>query len=613
MTKFLVFKVIHRLDGIVVVKAVSTCNQRNAVFRVKNNLNTAVLPGRTYSVRRAHGHVFFTLAPLSPKHWSLLVKQNFYIPEVKIPRREQNRLLTLTTPGIACALLALEQCDQEALSAYFSEPYASTLPFYFSGQTHLLRAISSLLDAGFLHDEAVNLCLTHSLEEARTILDTPAKAFPFLGGSHRQRGDSDAGKLANSPAYQLIAWMLTQARRGATLLPASDVPPELRSALSYCLDNRLLIADKEHYQLMGHHLIQSSIRSQLQTLNSQFFPTYSDREIEYAYVRYSSLFGALNDTDYCHLVGDAINSRFSIFNYSSNDLAAAFCDEFSSILQILGGSEPSVVHQGLVGRYGSEAQVIHWESIPDGRGEYRTFVVWDFQWYSAVEVSLLLAHFTPCDRVVLLCNQATAIDGSLNGHIVGQLQHYFPSHPIESPRRAIPGSPSAQSSLDRAIAELKADPNLIAICDSTRLCEVINNLVRKRGKPTALETQWDTYSKGDRLLLKQACPKRVIYARLVSNDDRGLAVETQGRHWRIDTETVRDSVCSLGAAMTIEDALHAGVSRAVVVTDMATLSGLAQVIKEYGIDLIEAFAHDMTKADIPKVSVSLQRITPSVE
>lgn len=613
MTTYLVFKVIHRLDGIVVVKAVSTCNHQNVVFRVKNNLCTAVLPGRTYSVRRAHGQVFFNLAPMSPKHWSLLVKHSFYLPEVQIPRREQNRLLALTTQGVACALLALEQCDHEALLAYFSEPYASTLSFYFSRQSYLLKAMSSLADAGFPYDEAVNICLTHSPEEANTLLNTPAKAFPFLGARHRQRGDSDAGKLANSPAYQLIAWMLTQARRGATLLPASDIPPELRSALPYCLDNRLLVADDEHYQLIGHHLIQSSIRSQLQTLSHLFFPTYSDREIEYAYVRYSSLFGAFNDSNHCHQVGEAINSRFSIFTHSGNSSAAAFCDEFSSILQILGGAEPSVVHQGLTGRYCNEAQVIHWESVSGVPGNYRTFVVWDFQWYSAVEFSLLLAHFTPRDRIVLLYNQVTEIDDSLNGHIVSQLQNYFSSYSIEPSPGAIPGTPSTHSSLDRAIAELQADPNLVAICDSSRLCQVINNLVRKRGKSTALETQWDTYSKGDRLLLKQVYPKTVTYARLVSTDDRGLVVETQGRYRRIDMETVRISECSLGAAMTIEDALHAGVSHAVVVTDTATMSGLAQVIKEYGIDLMGAFAHDMTKADIPKVSVSLQRITPSVE
>jgi hypothetical protein len=257
--------------------------------------------------------------------------------------------------------------------------------------------------------------------------------------------------------------------------------------------------------------------------------------------------------------------------------------------------------------------VIHWESVSGILGEYRTFVVWDFQWYSAVEFSLLLAHFTPRDRIVFLCNQATAIDDSLNGHIVSQLENYFPSHPIVSSRCETLGTPSTHSSLDRAIAELQADPNLVAICDSFRLCEVINDLVRKSGKATALETQWDTYSKGDRLLLKQALPKSVTYARLVSTDDRGLMVETQGRHWRIDTETVRESVCSLGVAMTIGDALHAGVRRALVVTGMAKMSGLAQVVKEYGIDLIGAFAYDMTTVNIPPVDVSLQRITPSVE
>ena len=167
-------------------------------------------------------------------------------------------------------------------------------------------------------------------------------------------------------------------------------------------------------------------------------------------------------------------------------------------------------------------------------------------------------------------------------------------------------------SLDHVIEKLQADPNLVAICDSHRLCQFINDLVRKRGKSTALETQWDTYSTGDRLLFKQASPKTVIYARLISTNDRGLAVETQGRYWKIETDMVRESVCSLGAAMTIEDALHAGLRRAVVVTDIAR-TGLTQVIKEYGIDLIGSFTYDMKKTNLPLVRVSLQRITPSVE
>ena len=613
MATYLVIKVIHRLDGIVVVRAVSTSNQRRITFRVQDQLRTAVLPGITYSVLRVHGQLAFTFHTSSAAHWSLLVKNSFYLSEVQLPRREQKRLLTLSVQDISSALLALEQQDHETLSTYISEPYASTIFFYFHQQICLSQATESLIDAGFSHQEAMSLCLTHCPEEAHALFDRPVKAFPFLNARHSQRVDSNAGKLANSTAYRLITWMVNQAKQGATLLLASDILPELRTALPYCLDNRLLVAKDEHYQLMGHHLIQSSIRSQLQTLNQHFFPTYSDREIEYAYVRYSGLFGALNEFDYCQQVRDAINSRFSIFTHSSNTSAATFCDEFSSILQILGGSEPSVVHQGLAGRYGSESQLTHWESISDAPAEYRTFVVWDFQWYSAVDISLILRNFTSRDRVVLLYNQATAADDSLNSQIASQLQNYFPSHSIKPSHGAIFASHSNESTLDRVIEKLQADPNLVAICDSYRLCQVINDLVRERGKSTALETQWDTYSTGDRMLFKQASPKTVTYARLISTDDRGLAVETQGRYWRIDTETIRESVCSLGTAMTIGDALHAGVRRALVVTDLAKISGLAEVVIEYGIDLIGAFTYDMTKASLPQAAVSLQRITPSVE
>lgn len=612
MAIYLVTKVIHRLDGIVVVKAVSTFNQRRVTFRIQDQLRTAVLIGRTYSVLRDHGQFSFTSHPSSAVHWSLLVKNSFYLSELKLPLREQKRLLTLSTQDISSALLALEQQDHESLSAYISEPYLSIIFFYYRQQTCLSEATESLIDAGFSHLEAMNLCLTHSTEDAHTLFDRPVKVFPFLSVRHSQQVDSNAGELANSTAYRLITWMVKQAKQGATLLPASDILPELRTALPYCSNNRLLVVKDEHYQLIGHHLIQSSIRSQLQTLNQHFFPTYSDREIEYAYVRYSRLFGALNDFDYCQQVRDAINSRFSIFTHSSNASAATFCDEFSSILQILGGSEPSVVHQGLTGRYGSESQVIHWESISDAPGEFRTFVVWDFQWYSAVDISLLLRHFTSRDRVVLLYNQVTAADDNLNSQIVSQLQSYFPSHYVKPSHEALLASHSNDLSLDQVIEKLQADPNLVAICDSHRLCQFINDLVRKRGKSTALETQWDTYSTGDRLLFKQASPKTVIYARLISTNDRGLAVETQGRYWKIETDMVRESVCSLGAAMTIEDALHAGLRRAVVVTDIAR-TGLTQVIKEYGIDLIGSFTYDMKKTNLPLVRVSLQRITPSVE
>ncbi|MGQ8917146.1 hypothetical protein ACUUYP_06985 [Pseudomonas lundensis] len=564
-------------------------------------------------MRRSQGEVDLTPASTSGAHWNLLVKNHFYLPDLHLPKREQVRLLALSAQGISAALLALELQNHSALCLYISEPYASQLAFYFHRQSCLVEAATFLIDSGFCHYQALKICHLHGPEGARALFEAPAGAFPFLGVRHTRGGSSNAGQLASTPSFQLIATMLIQAKRGATIQNALDLPASLRSALPYCLDNHLVVGNHENFQLMGHHIIQSSIRSELQRLTHSFFPTYSDREIEYAYVRYSGLYGAFNDSDHGQLVHDAINSRFSIFTCLDNGSAASFCDEFSSILQILGGSEPSIIHQGLSGRYGAEAQLVHWESIPDEGSAYRTFIVWDFQWYSAVEASLLLGHFTLRDRVVFLCNKTTGVDDSLNNLLVNQLQSYFPNHHIEPELGAISGSPLRHSCLDRAVAELQADPNLVAICDSYRLCEVINELVRQRRKPVALETQWDTYSKGDRLLLKQAIPKRVSYARLVSTDDRGLRVETQGRHWRIDTETVRESVCALGTAMTIDDALHAGVRRVIVVASVARVAGLAQAVEEYGVDLVGAFAHDLSEVGVTAPGISMQRITPTVE
>lgn len=65
--------------------------------------------------------------------------------------------------------------------------------------------------------------------------------------------------------------------------------------------------------------------------------------------------------------------------------------------------------------------------------------------------------------------------------------------------------------------------------------------------------------------------------------------------------------------MTIDDALHAGVRRAMVVAGMARMTGLAQAVEEYGVDLVGAFAHNFPEAGALVPGVSMQRITPTVE
>ena len=142
MAIYLVTKVIHRLDGIVVVKAVSTFNQRRVTFRIQDQLRTAVLIGRTYSVLRDHGQFSFTSHPSSAVHWSLLVKNSFYLSELKLPLREQKRLLTLSTQDISSALLALEQQDHESLSEYISEPYLSIIFFTIANKPAYQKLLS---------------------------------------------------------------------------------------------------------------------------------------------------------------------------------------------------------------------------------------------------------------------------------------------------------------------------------------------------------------------------------------------------------------------------------------------------------------------------------------
>jgi len=393
------------------------------------------------------------------------------------------------------------------------------------------------------------------------------------------------------------------------LLSIGDIPVELKPALSKSIEYHMVVSTPEHCQLTGQHLIQSSIRSELQRLSNDFFPTYSDREIDFAFVRFSNMYGVLDGSDHHSQVVTAINARISIFSHSSNLTASAFCDELSSILQTLGAAEPTVLHQSLSGHSVTEAQTAHWEAIST-EGRFRTFFVWDFQWYSAVDFSLLLQRFTSTDRIVILHNESIAISDSLNSLITKQLQSYYPSDTLKTDLHDLCHERPDGEGLDAAVAALNADPNLVAICDNLQLSRQINHRVRRKRAATALITSTDTYFKGDRILLREAAPKKVTYARIISTDDRGLMVETQGKQWRLDEEAVRGSMCSLGAAMTLNDAIHAQVSRAVLVAAPCKVSSIRAAMAELGIEAVGTYE---CAQSMQTLGLSMQLITPAVE
>ncbi len=609
MAAYLITSVVYRLDGQVAIKGLSTWNKRRETFRVAETaLNIPVLVGRFYSVNRKNGAILFSPSPMSYTHWAALVKNNFYTPDLNITQRARAKLLQLTKEDISLLLQALEH-DPSSASFIIPEPYAAYISYHFQSQPQAIAALAFLMKAGLRQSEALSICSTHSPSEAISLLNTNAQLLPYLRPPESYPEGSIAEGLARSACAALMHWMQSRALVGDTLLSIGEIPVELKPALSKCIEHRMVVSTPEHCQLMGQHLIQSSIRSQLQRLSNDFFPTYSDREIDFAFVRFSNMYGVLDGSDHHSQVVTAINARISIFSHSSNLTASAFCDELSSILQTLGAAEPIVVHQSLSGHAVTEAQTAHWESIST-EGRFRTFFVWDFQWYSAVDLSLLLQRFNSTDRIVFLHNESTAIVDSLNSLITKQLQSYYPSDSLKPDLHDLCHEKPYREGLDVAVAALNADPNLVAICDSLQLSRLINHRVRRNRTATTLITSTDTYFKGDRILLKVAVPKKVTYARIVSTDDRGLMVETQGKHWRLGVEAVRESVCSLGSAMTLNDAIHAQVRRAVLVAATSKVSSIRVAMAELEIEAVGTyeFVHGLQTPGL-----SMQLITPAVE
>ncbi|MEX5322526.1 hypothetical protein WCE04_24715 [Pseudomonas shirazica] len=609
MATYLITSLIYRLDGQVVIKGSSTWNKRRETFRVAETaLNIPVLVGRFYSINRVNGAILFSPSPMSYTHWPVLVKNNFFIPYLNLSQRARAKLLQLTKEDITHILRILER-DPSSASLIIPEPHSAYICYYFQSQPQTIEALAFLMKAGLRQSEALSICSTHSPSEAVSLLATDAQVVPYLRPPESYPEGSIAEGLARSACAELIHWMQSKALRGDTLLSIEDIPVELKPALSKSIEHHMVVSTPEHCQLLGQHLIQSSIRSDLQRLSNEFFPTYSDREIDFAFVRFSNMYGVLDGSDHHSQVVTAINARISIFSHSSDLTASAFCDELSSILQTLGAAEPTVLHQSPSGHAVTEAKTAHWESISTA-GRFRTFFVWDFQWYSAVDFSLLLQRFNATDRIVLLHNESTAISDSLNSLITKQLQSYYPSDTLKTDLHDLRHERPNGEGLDAAVAALNADPNLVAICDNLQLSRQINHRVRRKRAATALITSTDTYFKGDRILLKEAAPKKVTYARIISTDDRGLMVETQGKHWRLDEEAVRGSMCSLGAAMTLNDAIHAQVSRAVLVAAPCKVSSIRVAMAEQGIQAVGTYE---CAQSMQTLGLSMQLITPAVE
>ncbi|CAI8965906.1 MULTISPECIES: hypothetical protein [Pseudomonas] len=609
MATYLIISIVYRLDGQVAIKGLSTWNKRRETFRLAETaLNIPVLVGRFYSINRKNGAILFSPSPMSYTHWAILVKNSFYAPDLNITQRTRAKLLQLTKEEISLTLQALEH-DPFSASFIIPEPYAAYISYHFQSQPKAIEALAFLMTAGLRQSEALSICSAHSPSEAISLLNTDAQLLPYLRPPESYPKGSIAEGLARSACAALMHWMQSRALVGDTLLSIGDIPVELKPALSKSTEHHMAVSTPEHCQLMGQHLIQSSIRSELQRLSNDFFPTYSDREIDFAFVRFSNMYGVLDGSDHYSQVVTAINARISIFSHSSDLTASAFCDELSSILQTLGAAEPTVLHQSLSGHSVTEAQTAHWESI-SSEERFRTFFVWDFQWYSAVDFSLLLQRFNSTDRIVILHNESTAISDSLNSLITKQLQSYYPSDTLKNDVHDLGHERPNGEGLDAAVAALNADPNLVAICDSLQLAMQINYRVRRNRAATALITSTDTYFKGDRILLKEATPKRVTYTRIISTNDRGLMVETQGKRWRLDEEAVRGSVCSLGAAMTLNDAIHAQVSRAVLVAAPSKASSIRVAMSELGMEVVGTYE---CAQSMQTLGLSMQLITPAVE
>lgn len=633
MKKYLIKRVIHRLDGISQITCVDSGNDRIASLRFRTDaFDFPLLAGRMYMLRtaaRSHGVnlVAALECGLDISAWATLIEQNFFLTDIELKPTAKRLLTSMDAAQRERLLSSLVQNDLKPWQGVLPEPQCTLLGVAFQEAQQRYQHVKRLMAWGLPQTRA-EACYDTFGSDACALPLARLKALLSFGSSQLiQSALSSQTSLEASQrvALELLTWLRDQGSKGRTIFHKRELPKSSGKALELCTDQGWTIVDGEYCQLKSHAMLQVAVRRQLERLSSSFFPTYTPQEVQYGYSRYSQVIASYDHQNYQDEIIVAINSRLSVIIARALPSVCEFTSQLSGTLQILYAPAPQLVvySSSMLPIYNActENIAVPFHGLPPDLAEYGTVIITDCHLLTLSDFLVALKGVPASTRVVLF--DARPAMAEQTAHFLDALKAYYPIialHAANHAASAIP-APNLEPSGEDLVFNVhwaeqwhQASRGEVFVSDSPSLIATINQRLSRVRAPVVLQTQETSFRKHDRIRVRPAHANKwdPFICRIHSVSGKGLFVEAEGRYSNLSPELVDEAKVSLGFAMSPEAAVQAGARSVVLIAAKASRHAWIDYLKAYRIEVKQVYVHDhpMTAKTMP---ISNQRLTPLVE
>ncbi|MEQ4314405.1 hypothetical protein ABNM01_20990 [Pseudomonas syringae] len=634
MKKYLVKRVIHRLDGVSLATCVDPGSGRVSSLRYRTDgFDLPLIGGRMYLLRTAARSRGVNLVAavecgIDLSAWRYLVENHFFVDDLQLKISAKRKLQSLNFAERGQLLNALTQNDMRPWRSVLHEPQSTLLGCAFQEGQQRYQSIKRLMSWGLSQKQAEHFYETHGADFCMEPLGR-LKALLTESSSHQIRSAvplTDTTLPCDHRALlDFMSWLREQGQRGRTLVQIRELPNGSGKALNLSAEWGWVLVDGEHCQLASHAMLQVAIRRHLERLASPFFPTYTPQEIQFSYSRYSQVIALHDHTELQEEVTAVINSRFSVVAAQDIPSICEFANQLSGTLQILYAPAPvvAVYSSAMLSAYAhcTECKTVPFFQLPADLADYTTIIMTDSHCLSLSDFLVALKAIPATSRVILI-DQRPMLPVH-PPHFLDDLKNYY--QPISIPPQHTSKSQRWLSHQGLDHKDLRFDvyqaeqwclmsPSEVFISDCPFVVAAINQHLRRVRSPVILETKEANFRKQDRIWLQPAYDTKwdPFICTIHSVSVKGLFV-SMGDHYRILTaEFIEGATVSLAFATSPEVSVKAGARSAVLVVRASVKQAWMDYLAAYQVEVKQVYVHDQPQA-IKATKMTYQRLAPLVE
>lgn len=614
MKQFLVVGVLHRLDRRTVLTTIDISRNRpERIVIDTNEIASPILPGLVFEMKLSYRSgrpqlVYSRPVGHTAESVRMAVDRGMIGGQLGLPRAIK-KLIHQRANAISDWL---NLADISQRTAPINEPYATLIWLESSDQRQDLQTLMELISTGLNQQQAERYQHCYGVDAPSHLAASPETAWPFCNiGTTAFDEQRLVATESTSNSLELVRWLQSRADRGHTLCDRVQIPKRLRAALGDCVTKRLVHADGTKAQLSSHAILQTRLREKLEKLTSNFYPTYGEPELEFAYSRLAGLSGGAT-TDFYAFLTELVNQRVVMLTYSSMAELAAIIEQYSALIQTLHWNPPQILAYSQR-RASSLAKWLPYEEIApfyetsrDQTQSGQSRIVIDFDQFTLSDMVVLLEGVGKDDQLILVSNHAALPLALSREFYLQHLRNYF--HTVELSRRI---SPPEYAKVARPTDINDAIENgYTVISDDLYVIQQVNSRPKASGA-LKLVTVDGCYSKNEPILFQPIGPRQFdsFIGTVMSTSDKGLTVNVAGVVRLLSDDFVTECRTSRAYGIDIFDAARVGLNRGVLLT--SDYHGVSEYLRELGTEIARHYSLPQRPDNVP--SPSGQRITPLVE